>query len=1048
MPGHTDRVWSTAWTLIDDGSTLLATSGDSTVRIYNATTGQHLHTYDDQTGVVYSVALTNLPDGTALLATGSSDGTAHIYNATTGQHLHTHHDHIDNVWSVAFTNLPDGTTLLATGSSDHTARVYNATTGQHLHTSNDHTQSVYYVAFTNLPDGTTLLATASGDNTVRIYDVTTGEHLHTYHDHTGAVWSVAFTNLPDGTTLLATTSSDGTARIYNATTGQHLHTYHDHTDNVWSVAFANLPNGTTLLATAGGDHTVRIIGIDDNRFDRVIEHSTPVNTVSFSWLGSTLMLATGSDDAYARIWTLGIPPAPSAQIAVSSEDFTVTLEPTSFIGHTQLVYSTALTALPDGTTLLATASFDHTVRVHNATTGLHLHTHNDHTGPVYSVAFANLPDSTTLLATGSNDRTVRIYDATTGQHLHTHDDHTGSVYSVAFANLPDGTTLLATSSGDHTVRVYDATTGQHLHTHNDHTDNVWSVAFANLPDGTTLLATSSGDHTVRVYNATTGQHLHTHNDHTSSVYSVAYTNLPDGTTLLATGSNDHTVRIYDATTGQHLRTYNDHNSPVLSVAFANLPDGTALLATGNKYAGVQLREEPHGQGLCLIDGQWGTPRAASELALHTLPDGSVLVAVTFEEEHAPTIRRISLTGRSEVALSPQGSGMFTGISGIAALSSMALHPPLQLLDDLLDLLITDSDRSHRLALLTDHPRVRQLRALAWPRAARVGMAALLVADVAFDIRLAPPPSTPAVLVSALSSALVSPGRASMQVATPSIEELLTGADNVTESVVTLLTVLGPSAVAADPTLPVRLRHLADGMPPVDTTRLRQLQLTTNRLVGRRTEKGTSSQARSIGGEGVTSRGRITSLLPTQLALPADVFQLRHAQSDLLYRDFHDLTSPLLEEMVIVLDTSPATFGPVEGVLRSAAHVIAKVFQATGQAVWLITLDDPERCVPLGDVKSMATIWSARGLSAPDVQRALRTAHSAGAAVTLLLSEPHLVWRFTVRADRRTRVLTSSPPGFAPVRGASGPWWMHVPSQAGTATLARAVARMLAPDDRP
>jgi WD40 repeat protein len=111
---------------------------------------------------VFSVVFS--PDGHRL-ASASGDETIRLWNADTGQPIGAPlKGHTDTVRSVVFS--PDGHRLASAGG-DHTIRVWNADTGQPIGDPlTGHTGAVSSVVFS--PDGHRL-ASASADDTLRLW---------------------------------------------------------------------------------------------------------------------------------------------------------------------------------------------------------------------------------------------------------------------------------------------------------------------------------------------------------------------------------------------------------------------------------------------------------------------------------------------------------------------------------------------------------------------------------------------------------------------------------------------------------------------------------------------------------------------------------------------------------------------------------------------------------------------------------------------------------------------------------------------------------------
>ena len=111
LRGHTDCVRSCAFA--PDGSTLVTTSEDNTVRVWCTRDWSHLHTLTSHTRGVrsYVTSCAFAPDGSTLVTT-SNDNTARVWCTRDWSHLQTLTGHTSFVMSCVF--APNVSTLVTT----------------------------------------------------------------------------------------------------------------------------------------------------------------------------------------------------------------------------------------------------------------------------------------------------------------------------------------------------------------------------------------------------------------------------------------------------------------------------------------------------------------------------------------------------------------------------------------------------------------------------------------------------------------------------------------------------------------------------------------------------------------------------------------------------------------------------------------------------------------------------------------------------------------------------------------------------------------------
>lgn len=292
--------------------------------------------------------------------------------------------------------------------------------------------------------------------------------------------------------------------------------------------------------------------------------------------------------------------------------------------HTSRAYSVAFS--PDGK-ILASASWDGTIKLWDTKSGRELRTLAGHGWGIYKAVFS--PDGKRL-ASASRDGTVKIWEVATGATTGTFVADGLAVKSVAWS--PDGR-LLTSSGNDGVVKLWDAASGQELRALK-HAWREGRVGLVNCvlfsPDGKTL-ASRNWDGTASIWDRSSGAESHILrlvNDF-EGIWSLAFSH--DGR-LVAAADEGTKVKFWDVASGQLKRTLVSPPVTGMTVQLVSLafsPDGR-LLATGE--ARVDGAQKKYYGVVKLWD--WESGRLVHEASAHAMepdclafsPDGQLLAS--------------------------------------------------------------------------------------------------------------------------------------------------------------------------------------------------------------------------------------------------------------------------------------------------------------------------------------------------------------------------------------------------------------------------------------
>jgi WD40 repeat protein len=571
LSDHTGRVEGAAYS--PDGSQVATVSADGTVKVWQAATGQLLHTlpYEGIDFVGNTLTFDELDSRVALLAVGDNFATVnlHIWDAGSGALLSQQELPIA-VEFFRFVLSPDWQ-WLAVGRDNGIPELWDVVTGEQLLTFPGHDVAVDGVAFS--ADGSRLV-TADVFGQVQVWDVaaalasqeaqpelafTTANEFgpgRAFFSNDGSrlaftfstiveIWDLADTSQPqfrltghnnvvhhlaftadDG--RLATASADSTAKVWDLTTGEELFTLSGHQATVFRLAFS--PDGR-YLTTASVDGTARIWNAARYAGGELQTFAHPdVSPVgSFELSPDEQKYALGGFTGAATIWD-----------AATGELLLTLQNETNALVHSVSFHATG--------SRLVTASSDGMVRIWDTVTGELLLQFTSHVGGnsggnmgVLDVAYS--PDGARL-ATAGADGLAKVWDADTGEELLVLEGHTAGLFRAVY--IADGRYIATNSDApDGSVKVWDANSGDIIHSLGPNPGRAWGLAFS--PDSQLVAVGGVGGY-LKVWDVATGEEASQPAGQSAEIGSVLFTQ--DGQRLMTSGVNG--VTIWDLESGTEL----------------------------------------------------------------------------------------------------------------------------------------------------------------------------------------------------------------------------------------------------------------------------------------------------------------------------------------------------------------------------------------------------------------------------------------------------------------------------------------------------------------
>lgn len=494
------------------------------------------------------------------------------------------------------------------------------------------------------PNGKFVLT--SGNKELRVWDADTGKYLSGLSGNTDFHASAFFS--PDNDVAVAY-DEEGTLVLWRwAESSPPVSlTHKDKEGSTVKVLSAAFIAGTKKqIASVGADGMVRFSDAATGKGLRELTLPTPVKTAAFSRAGDLLVTTHDFNspdfNSRASLWQVSSGrklaeltvkdsitcvafTSNGDKFVVGTGTIAIVLDIRSgqkiiLAGHRGNVSGAAFS--PDNESV-ATVSFDQTVRLWNARTGILQALQSRHTDVVNSVAFS--PDGK-FIVTAGDDGAAFVCEARTLRAWTELRGHTGDVKVASFS--PDGRSVL-TASADGSARIWESGIGASTDSSrgSGHNGNITSLA----SNGENLFITSSTDGTAKVWRADTGTQVVSFNcrddgadkGEPPTVNSAAFS--PDGS-LAVTAGQDGVTRVWSVITGKQLSALKTAGGAINNAVFS--PSAKYVAASSdNSNALVWEWEKPQSpDNPIVLSGHKGVVRSIA-----FSPDGTFVVTASADQ---------------------------------------------------------------------------------------------------------------------------------------------------------------------------------------------------------------------------------------------------------------------------------------------------------------------------------------------------------------------------------------------------------------------------------